>query len=402
MHKNTNYFSDVINLLLEAKNNEQIKVDPQAKAEIQARIANKIAEIKAVGKKMPDPTPKQAGPWWKLIGVPATIGALMIMLYAALPKDGVPQITEPEPKTPQYALQTTDTDATDALQQDTEDRLTDAEEDADALQATQEPDEPERVQTPRPRPELLVLDVSEMGRRHLEPEARTLNKIPETGGSPDLTAQIQESDQQTARKETPAEPTESADQAEQETPAEPTEQDSKATEQESDKSTIIARTPEDQEAEDTPLKQEEPEADKRETRSAESAQQETEEPTTIVLLPREQEDDDSAKGTRAEAQEESQATFPVFTTLPNSIANRVKYYNAEQFAESADFDEKILYELTKNISPDEINIYYRSSSSVLVEIKKNGISKWYLYAKSRSGSWTIQKYEKHTSLSMLQ
>ena len=174
MRRNTNYFGDVSQFFLKAKKEENFVLDPKIKNELREKLSLKINEIKnaVIEKDIQDidETPVSGGFWtlWKrqLISVPASLFALVMIVFAA--------------NNFNFSLQTKeDFSPTTEKTTDLQTTLLDTTVPDSALIAETTPVETEK-------PELLVLNINELGSNSTLPE-RNLNKYQPPAETPKTT-----------------------------------------------------------------------------------------------------------------------------------------------------------------------------------------------------------------------
>jgi hypothetical protein len=423
MNKNNNYFSDVTDLFLKAKNEEKIKIDPKSKAEIRSTLTNKIAELKGV----PEDTTAEthtgssfANFWnrykYQFLGVPATVFAIMAIVYAAnnimftIPKEDYSPKGSQNSQESQLAPENQDT------QKNQNERNEPESPPEQARKAENEQDEPVFETLPEgeiKEPELLVLDINEMGSKE---ETRRLNKLPEkepeeimTGGG-ELPENETQNLKDNVKSEQQTEEPEKQQTEEQQSPDETSE--TKETKDEKSAQKITA-TRSDDEA-DQP-KQDQPET---ENQTLEQTQPEPDEPADElqtqetaaddkpqelkVLTPQERNPslatNTGEKTVSLESLYTSKPAEPV-KTVNDEVA--VNYYLAPEVEVSPEFDGEILKEITGDFKSGIANVYYLSEEKVVVKVQQDDASKYYLYEKNESGEWTTRKYEKQLSYVML-
>jgi len=155
-----NYFSDITDLFIKAKKAEKIDVNPHSKAAIREMLAYKVDEMKQA-----DMTPEKGffAKWkYQLVGVPASLFAVFMVVFAfqnlaiIMPKeDFAPEATE----------------GSSMEQSEAEINIFGEPE----IKDTPVIEEVTEVSSPKPKPELLVIDYGET----VQPQTST---TPKTGG----------------------------------------------------------------------------------------------------------------------------------------------------------------------------------------------------------------------------
>ncbi len=381
------YFSDITELFLRAKKEEQIEVNPQIKNAVREMLKYKISEIKGT-KNIAQDKPDIFGffrKWrYQLVAVPASLATLIIVVFAAsnlrltIPKEDLATDIQQADKIAQ-----TEIDKSYSLIADleAEDEIDPTETDRALLQTVSKPDN---------KP--LSINVND------KTTTRTLNKIPQTGrenyiadNTPDVpdskellsseaildfdfilpkTESAEKSSDDVVEKPQETLPGESSDEPTKEVADEPT----------SEPETYIASI------------------DEEDTRSAEeivadeAVQEEATEPkaefttsSMIAVLP---EEEQTLKRIYTEKEQ-------IFVKQTREESYPVYYFRNSSVDIAPKFDESLLKNISEKSLPSSMTVYYTDDDKVLVEmaLKEDSATKWYLFEKVND-TWTIQKYEK--------
>lgn len=312
---NKNYFSDITELFLKVKKEENIQIDETAKADIRKMLQSKISEMKTGDTyERLEPLAPEKSFWsmWKnqLIGVPASLAAIALVVYAAS------NINVSIPKEDFSPTRDTQTNVTQV--------------------ELKEPAQPYEFDRPlvKTAKGTLVIDYSEE-----EQEDRSLNKIKSTP------QEIVEEDPvvfKTLKIEY------------------------------SDQATFILDDDDEEEAENEPAQEEKTEAKVEEELNDPFIA--TEE-TTVVTdsldadIPLEVKETQELVPVTEIAEPVAQVSqyFPVYTYKDAALKNK------------AAFTEEKLAKLTRSKTPESVTVYYVEDRQVVVEIEEKGITKWYLF-----------------------
>lgn len=365
---NKNYFSDITDLFLKVKKEENIQIDESAKAQIKQMLQSKIREIKF--KTTESQGPKQSF-WntWKtqLVGVPASLAALALVVYAAT------NLSVSIPKEDFSPPRNTDT----AVNQETQE---------ESSQVKSEFDRP-LVKTAEGT---LAIDFSKD-----EKETRALNKVPEKTTEVQIPSQPttkgeQKNTFQVPKIEIDDSPTLILDEKEPEVTDNP--------KVEEEQKTVVE-----------PVNKPEPEEIVTETQETQESQVPIIQPTRI--------EDPTAVGIKTDSldldadipldEAKTISTGGGAVTSTESIApikedNQfpVYVYKDEALKSNPSFSKEKLAKLTRSKTPESVTVYYVTDNQVVVEIEESGITKWYLFD-NVSGTWTISRYEKYVTDSVV-
>ncbi|MFC1656112.1 hypothetical protein ACFL3C_04535 [Patescibacteria group bacterium] len=410
------YFSDITELFLKAKKEEQIEVNPQIKNAVREMLKYKISEVKGSGNTSQD-KPDIFGffrKWrYQLVAVPASLMAIMVVVFAAsnlqfaIPKD---DLTTDIQRSSEIAQ--TEIDEPFTLVADLEeDEIDPTEADRALLQAV--------TKTGGGPLSININDLGKIDIRTLnkipqaEPETYIADNTPSVPGSKELLSSGTildfgnvnfvlpkmefEDKPEVAQEVVEDEPNEVVqDELASEPGAEDENQAENPSEPVSEPETYVASAPE----EDT---------------------QPTEEPTEIIAddaageEPTELFDEDAplvaektiteeytASSMMAMLPKEEQTLKRIYTEREQVFVKEVKeeaypvyYFRDSTVATSPEFDESLLKNISEKSLPSSMTVYYTGDNKVVVEMALEGDSttKWYLFEKV-NGSWTIQKYEK--------
>ena len=347
MAKN-HYFSDITELFLKAKEEENIEPNPHTKATVREMLVYKINEMKAA----PAPRENFFNKWkFQLIGVPASLFGLVLIVFAAtnlkftIPKEDFTPTTEKAPAQEVEMI---------------------------IEKPQQEPEKDRPIVKTAVKPDLS------------ETPSRTLKKLPvvSTRGGEEVVVEepVEETTVKTVFKPkieeptlttpiliiTPEEPEESLDQ---DIPTEP----------------VVEEPAIEEEPIEIPTKPiliDPPKIDTPEPLLAEPI---TTPPITTAPLAEKALVVDYTENAQefVEKVEMQEETYDVF------------YYRDSELLKEPIFDKEQIIKLTGASDPSAVNVYYTEEKQVVVEVKENGTSKWYLFA-NVNDIWTIQKYEKQT------
>ena len=346
---NKHYFSDITDLFLKVKKEENITIDANAKESIKKMLHAKINKMKAADtyEKL-EPIGGKQSFWttWKrqLIGVPASLVAVMVIVFAmsslqpSIPKDDFsPRQTETSTTTKEVqkeqafdrplvkTAQKPDTSKQEDRQSDRSLNKTDKEEQIIVTPPVEEEEKPFIDEIQYTAGQTFILQTPEETEPEPEPSVEQAQEIkPETA----------------VKKNDAKEDTTTQDSLDADVPLDTT-----------------------QPTEAQPIKES---TDVQETQEV----QETQKTETIL---------DQTVST--------QVNQPAITAYP------VYVYKDKSLEESPAFSEEKLAKLTKSKTPDLISVYYVENNQVVVEIEENGVTKWYLFD-NIDGTWTISKYEK--------
>lgn len=369
---NKNYFSDITDLFLKVKKEENIQIDESAKANIRKMLQAKIGEMKAgdtYEKLEPLAPEKSFWSMWKnqLIGVPASLAAIALVVYAAS------NINVSIPKEDFSPKRDTQTNITQVEPEETT--------------QTTEFDRP-LVKTAEGT---LVIDYSEDER-----EARSLNQIksiPKETTTEKVvfeTPEIDYSDQATfildEKEEDSKEPVEEEIKEQEDSVKEEeskNEPEKNEAELEAEEILPITETTTVQEEAEENIKEPEERVTITDSLDADIPLDEAERTTAIIDATQ----DIVTANNIAELAEP--AYFPVYT------------YKDEDLKKEAAFTEEKLAKLTRSKTPESVTVYYVEDRQVVVEIEEKGITKWYLFD-NVDGTWTISRYEKYVTESVVE
>jgi len=364
-----NYFSDITDLFLKIKREENIQINEEAKAEIREMLQAKIIKIKddAIQNAQIDDSLKQ--PFWvtwryQLFGIPASLFALVLIVFitsnlkVSIPKEDFSPTRE----------NTANKTVVETAKQTESDRPL--------------------VKT---APGLMVIDFSEDNKN-----SRSLNDFSVTTVTETITQDQAKQEENVFRiprieysngqifivsekTETASTPVDSLDA---EIPADQATTQTSATQipQTSDTTTIDTIKSLDTSIPVTttaPL----------ETPTAESL--DTNIPTTTTPL------NTNISATAIAPNESLNIITPEL--IPETILPQIVYpvytYRDETLKTQPAFTKENLAKLTKSKTPESVTVYYVGSAQVVVEIEEAGITKWYLFDNIK-GTWIISKYEK--------
>lgn len=345
---NKHYFSDITDLFLKVKKEENIPIDANAKESIKKMLHAKINKMKAADtyEKL-EPVGGKQSFWttWKrqLIGVPASLVAVMVIVFAmsslqpSIPKDDFsPRQTETSTTMEEVqkeqafdrplvkTAQKPDTSKQEDRQSDRSLNKTDKEEQIIVTPPVEEEEKPFIDEIQYTAGQTFILQTPE------ETETE-----PETGPDPEPETAVKKND---AKEDTATQDSLDADvppDTAQPTEAQPIKE-----------STDVQETQEQQEVQETQ--------------------------TTETILDQ---------------------TVSIQVNQPALTAYPVYVYKDKSLEESPAFSEEKLAKLTKSKTPDLISVYYVENNQVVVEIEENRVTKWYLFD-NIDGTWTISKYEK--------
>ncbi|MBD3157027.1 hypothetical protein GF369_04345 [Candidatus Peregrinibacteria bacterium] len=371
---NKHYFSDITDLFLKVKQEENIPIDANAKESIKAMLRKQINEMKdADTYKNLEPLGGKQSFWttWKrqLIGVPASLVAVMVIVFAmsslqpSVPKDDFsPRQSEPAPQATEEAVEkhVFDRPLVKTAQKPETKQLENQQED--------------RSLNKKDRAEATVVSYE-------TPVAKEDNKQEESSLFDDIqyntgqTFILQTNEDEDVYEET---------EKQQETQPRQTEEDP---EPEPDMDTDV-------EAETKPDTN--TEQDVQTENIVNIAVQESPEPLDSLEA-------DIPPDTVTEIQDVQEPLEPTLDAIDESRATQVKQpaltaypvyvYKDKNLEESPAFSKEKLAKLTKSYTPDLVSVYYVENNQVVVEIEENDITKWYLFD-NIDGTWTISKYEK--------
>lgn len=176
-----NYFSDITELFIKAKQAEKIEVNPHSKAAIREMLAYKVDEMKAAEEA---PGGNFFNKWkFQLMGVPASVFAVFLLVFAfqnlqiTMPKeDFAPGATEGSSMERSEAEIPGTSEASEA-----EPEILDKPGISDKPEIKDIPIIEEVANEPKPEPELMVIDYGETAQP-------TTTTQPKTGGGPVYTA----------------------------------------------------------------------------------------------------------------------------------------------------------------------------------------------------------------------
>lgn len=357
MRRNSNYFADVSQFFLKAKRREQIELDPEIKSRIRGSIELKINDLKfrpeepahAVEKPTEpalNPAPKQS--FWRtwryqFIGVPASLFALMLIVFAANNfKFTLPASQDFAPASDDYIVE--------------EKPLI-----AEIITETQ----PEK----KPKPELLILDINDLGQRNL-------NQLP--AAEPAAEPVKQPSAQQTISVQTK----EDAD-------------TKKTTQSTTEPDTAITQTPTIKTT-DTTTKPPATVTDEALITSSDDLRTQPEaevQPEPQQLISADTADDTTESEIKTIETTKTLAPTASTTSLleNNNELFKISYYGTSLSAQEPDFDKAILDTLISDKSPSAVKVYYTDETHVTVEVTLEKITKYYTYEK-KDLEWTITKF----------
>lgn len=341
---NKHYFSDITDLFLKVKQEENIPIDANAKQSIKNMLLSKINEMKAADTYDElEPIGKKQSFWttWKrqLIGVPASLVAVMAIVFAmsslqpSIPKDDF---------SPRQNETSTTPDKVREIQEEQEF-------DRPLVKTAKKPntDDQEEARTDRSlntkKEDTAVVSYEEKP----EEKQSLIDDIPYTAGQTFIlqTPEDQESQaKQEAESEVKSEPIQETEEPKNETVT-----------QEKEPETTVQETTITQDLQDTEI-------------SPNTV--EPQETQTII---------DQTVSTQL--QQEPLTAYPVYV------------YKDKSLEKAPAFSEEKLSKLTKSDTPDLVSVYYVEKNQVVVEIEENNITKWYLFD-NIDGTWTISKYEK--------
>ncbi len=325
-----NYFSDITDLFLKVKNEENIRIDETAKAEIRSLLVSKIATMKSPDTSETENAKPSFWSTWKyqLFGVPASVFALVLITFAAsnlkisMPKEDFSPInTQPEKNA-------------------VVESITEKEKDRPLVKTAQK----------------LVIDYGEQPR-----EERSLNRISTVEEEPvKVTPEIKIPETEYSNNQILVlnEPEEK-------------QEETVKTEVEPEKIAIIATT-----ATKTPSLEEDIPLDEPEKIAEPVA-----EPVIVAVS-----NTDPILTT-------TQVAAPVTSLTTEKSDYPVYVYKDEELKTQPAFTEEKLAKLTRSKTPESITVYYVEDKHVVVEIEENEVTKWYLFD-NIEGEWTLSKYEK--------
>jgi len=416
MRKNSNYFGDVSQLFLKAKKEEEFDIDPSIKNEIRKSLNSKITEMKHPAAVQEQVKKAQISDFWnrwryQLVGVPASLFALMMIVFAA--------------NNFHFTMQKEDFSPTTTRNNEPQTEIQ-----ASVLDTQTETTEPA---VEKPKPELLVLNINDMGKNPATVE--TTNTTTSKTSSP---SQVTAPATKTADKPAVTQPVQTGTQTQQ--PTTPTQAPTQtATQQQTTPQTgspsLISNV-----ITNVFPKVNEP------SKNIESLEQDPIQPeipastpntlTTIqdsLNLPIENLSatiPESANLQATPALNNSTATAVVTENtniaqqalnnnivsaaiyqqevalkdqiLNNNVLYRklrtkkypITYYGNSSLQQEPDFDKSIINELTNNKQPTAVNVYYLDENNVIIEVKEGETTKLYKYAKT-GDTWTMVKYEKY-------
>jgi len=98
------------------------------------------------------------------------------------------------------------------------------------------------------------------------------------------------------------------------------------------------------------------------------------------------------------------APIEILKNRNEELAEKPNYslytYTNPNLKSKSTFGEKNISKLIKSTTPDSVSVYYANDNQVVVEIENAGTTKWYLFKKIK-GIWTISKYEKFPTKSVI-
>lgn len=385
---NKHYFSDITDLFLRVKKEENIPIDAKAKESIKTMLHKKINEMKnADTYENLEPLGGKQSFWatWKrqLIGVPASLVAVMVIVFAmsslqpTIPKDDFsPRQDEPTPPATEEAVEEHVFDR--PLVKTAHNPETTASEERQGDRSLNREERPRETNVPTETP-VTYEDTR-------QEESSLFDDIPYTAGQ---TFILQTTEDETAHEDTDAQETEQTDQPEQTTEEQATDIQTEADDNTESDAETSTDGEQDIQTEDITNKSVQESPESQET-------QETQEPQDSLEA-------DIPLDTVTEIQDTLEPQEPTLDVLDDSIAAQVKQpvqtaypvyvYKDESLEESPAFSKEKLAKLTKSKTPDLVSVYYVESNRVVVEIEENDITKWYLFD-NVDGTWTISKYEK--------
>jgi hypothetical protein len=347
---NKHYFSDITDLFLKVKKEENIPIDANAKESIKKMLHAKINKMKAANtyEKL-EPIGGKQSFWttWKrqLIGVPASLVAVMVIVFAmsslqpSIPKDD-------------FSPRQTETSTT------TEEVQKEQAFDRPLVKTAQKPDTPKQEDRQ-----------SDRSLNKTEKEEQIIVAPPVEEEEKLFIDEIQYTAGQTFILQTP-----------EETEPEP----------ETETETSIGQAQE--------IKPET--AVNKNDAKEDTTTQDSLDANVPLDTAREQETQVSQEVQEQQEVQETQTTeTPLDQTLSTQVnqtaitAYPVYVYKDKSLKESPAFSEEKLAKLTKSKTPDLISVYYVENNQVVVEIEENRVTKWYLFD-NIDGTWTISKYEK--------
>lgn len=351
-----NYFSDITDLFLKIKQEENIQIDENAKAQIKQMLQAKISEMKHENTPAQD-TPKQ--PFWstwryQLVGVPASLFAVVLVVFAmtnlnvSIPKEDFSPTREGQTQTVETPLVN---------------------------------DRPLVKTAPGPP----VIDFSE--------EQRSLNQIPTTKESSKPTPEPLSQPAKPVEKSTFEMPKIECNGSSvlvlsEPLSATPTEEE---TAEKVDNNTPIINKPVK-----TPKE------------VVEKTVEKTENPEAQEIIPDSLDTDIPAETTKPEVVEKEPTRTPLETISPEVISTiskeKLQYpiyvYQNDDLKSQPAFTEEKLLKLTSSKTPDIVTLYYVADNQVVVEVEEGDIIKWYLFD-NINGTWTISRYEKFVTESVV-
>jgi len=352
MRRNSNYFGDISQFFLKAKRQEKIELDPEIKNRIKSSLELKIQDLKyqpiePIEEPMPVEriNPVEKVSFWhtwryQFIGVPASLFALLLIVFAA--------------NNFKFPLSPTKTI-----------------EDKPTISATPEKTT-EKIE--KSKPELLVLDINDMGKR-------TLNEFAETT--------TQKSQPSTTVKTTPAVTTSAPSTTSADTPVANSQatQDSKIDQQtgQTETETEDAALP----AEQTQDSLSEPVEEEQLPEETNDVQPENIVPETPQVTP---EETTPAPSTFSKTYDDQ-----VLSLSKNVLLKKIKedgcfvsYYGTSSLSEPV-FDKSIIKELISGKSASTVNVYYTDATHATVEITDGRATKYYSY-EQKGLEWTVTKF----------
>jgi len=339
MQMNKNYFSDITDLFLKAKKEENIQIDEGVKASIRQMLQNEIHKMKTSGDPELSDSKKSFWSVWKnqLVGVPVSLAAIALVVYAAtnlnvsIPKEDFSPTQNIQPKTVEIQEEKTQpTEFDRPLVKTAEGTLItdslDTEEKRSLNKITTLPQTTEKL----PRKSNVTFETPKIEypdnatfilKQNQEPEIE-----PIAGNNPQPETQIIEETDETATVATKE---------------------------------VNSETCPDEDSLDADIPPKEAE--------------------TIVEIPNLNE--------KAIIKPDSE-NIPIYT------------YKDPDLKTQPAFSKKKLSKLTRSKTPESITVYYVTDKQVVVEIEENGVTKWYLFDKLDE-NWTISKYEKYNTASVV-